>query len=725
MSKSLALFILLTSLVHANKSNKVEVFATSMDSKDNIVNATGDVIVVYKEYHLSAKRAIYNRNTGDLELFDNIRATEKNQYQLLGNYAKLNIASKEKSFKPFFMLEKQSQVWLSADDGKMKDKELDIASGSMSGCNPNDPLWTMEFSSSDYNSETKWLNLYNTVVYIYDIPVIYSPYVGFSLDTKRRSGILLPALGTSSTEGFYYEQPIYIAEQNWWDLELRPQVRSSRGYGGYSEFRFKDSPSSGGALRGGYFKEYKSYYKENDLANDTHYGFNFKYDNNDFINQWFSAKPQGQSGLYVDINSMNDVDYINLSSSDTINNATASQVLSRINMFYNTDEHYFGSYFKYYQDLTKQSNEKNIQVLPTLHYHNYLHTLLDKHLFYNVDIQSNNIYRHVDKKVVQTDINIPLTLQTSVFDEYLNLSYKTSLHAQHSSFSGEEKLPTDNEYKDGYMARNYNTVAASTELTKAYDDFTHVVSFGTNYSFAGGQKEDGFYEYNKDFCSDIINKNDARCEFYRISEMQDVLKFDFSQYIYDALGNQIIYHRLSQAIYYNEFETKTGELENELSYQITDNIHYYNNTFYNYDETSFSRLTNQITYSTKDLAFSIGHLYGDTFEPATEKYSPYSSYLTSSLSYAYNSHYSYHADYAYDLERSVKKKSEIGFMYRQRCWDFGIRFVENTRPILLKKGDSYIDDRYIFFTIALTPLMSSGSGSSEFAMRLPENSRRD
>ncbi|MFA6138473.1 MAG: LPS assembly protein LptD [Sulfurimonas sp.] len=721
MLRLLSLFILLLSFVYANDT--VEIFATSMDSKDNIVNAYGDVVVVYKNYHLSAKSALYDRDSGDLELYDNIRATQGNELQLLGNYAKLNIKNKEKTFKPFFMLEKKSEVWLSADEGFMRDEKLDINSGSVSGCNPNDPLWTMEFSSSDYNSDTKWLNLYNTVVYIYDIPVMYTPYVGFSLDKTRRTGLLTPALGVSDKEGFYFEQPIYIAEQNWWDLELKPQMRTNRGYGAYSTFRFKDSAISGGELTGGYFKENDSYFIEHELANKSHSGFNFKYENGDVLNQWLNQNFEGQSGLFVNINSMNDVDYINLSTNDPIKNATATQVLSRANMFYNTDENYFGTYLKYYQDLTKQSNDNTLQKLPTLQYHNYLNSLLQGHLFYSLDMQSSNIYRDINKKVVQTNLNVPVTLQTSALDEQLNLSYKTTLYSQHSTFSGVEEVPTDTQYQNGYIAKNYNQLSASTELAKAYEEYTHVVSFGSNYSFAGGERREGFYDYNKEFCSDLINQSDPRCEFYTVSQMEDVLKFDFSQYVYDSLGKQILYHKLSQAFFYEVYGTKTGELENELDYLIVDGLSYYNDSFFNYKEQSFSKLTNQLSYGVGDMTLSMAHLYKDTFLDANTGYTPYASYLTSSAKYSYNTHYSYHVDYAYDLERSKKKKSEVGMIYKKRCWDFGLRYVENNRPVLSKIGvaDNSVFDRYIFFTVALTPIMSSGRGSSEFGMTLPKS----
>ncbi|MEK6660231.1 MAG: LPS-assembly protein LptD, partial [Campylobacterota bacterium] len=402
----LKLFIfLIVFAVYAAGNDKVEVYATKMDTTDNIITAEGEVVVVYQDYYLSAKRAIYNRNSGELELFENIRAAQGENIKLLGEYAKLNIAEKERTFKPFYMLEQKSDVWLSGAKGYAKDTDVNVKSGVMSGCDPNNPLWKMEFTSSDYDTDTMWLNLYNARIYIYDILVFYTPYFGYSLDTTRRTGLLPPMVGLSSKEGFYYEQSLYIAEQNWWDLELRPQIRTNRGSGLYSTFRFVDSEISKGSLTAGYFKEKDDYFLENKLGNQEHYGFNFLYENSDVINQWFNANFKGQSGLYTNIVNMNDVDYINLSTNDTTQNATATQLLSRINLFYNTDNDYLGAYFKHYKDLTLESNEKTLQNLPSLHYHRYLDTLLDNHLHYSADIKSNNYYRSVGKSAIQTDLN--------------------------------------------------------------------------------------------------------------------------------------------------------------------------------------------------------------------------------------------------------------------------------------------------------------------------------
>jgi len=696
--------------------DKVEIYATKMNSKDQVVKATGEVVVVYKDYVLSAEKAIYDKATGELELFNNIRATQGMDYKILGDYAKMNIAKKERMFQPFYMLEKNSDVWLSSAKSYTKENDVNIESGVVSSCNPTNPLWKMEFTSSDYNTETKWLNMYNTRLYIYDILVFYTPYFGYSLDTNRRTGLLPPSVGLSAKEGFYYEQPIFIAEKNWWDLELKPQIRTNRGYGVYSTFRFIDSPISRGSLTAGYFKEKDKYVVDNDLINKSHYGFNFNYDNKDVINQWFGSKLEGQSGIYVDINNMNDVDYINLSTNDIVNNAVATQVLSRINMFYNTDDNYIGAYFKYYRDLTLDSNDEILQKLPTVQYHSYLDTLFKEHMLYNLDIKSNYLHRRLGKTAFQTDLNVPITFQTPLFNEYVNISYTSNIYAQHTSFSGDEQFVTSDEYKNGYFARNYHAFAISTQQTKAYSELIHVIDLGAQYVVAGAETSSGYYEDQKDYCSDDIHRDEAICEFYNITDIDENLQLYFSQYVYGDDGRQIIYHRLNQNISYKDGTSTVGELENELDFQITPTINFYNNMFYNFDENSFAKNFNQITYRDTGINLALSHMYKNDFVNPNNK----TSYLTSSLRYDYSEHYSYMFRYDYDLQRSQSKSTEIGFLYKKRCWDFGLRYVENNRPILSRDGGSdSIYDRIIYITLTLKPMMSSNNPQSAFAFRLP------
>ena len=724
---TLLLFLPLTLL----GADKVEVYATHMDKEGDIIKASGDIVVLYKDYYLSAKDGIYDQKSGNLELFGNVRATQGSNYQLLGDYAKINIANKERDFRPFYMLDQQSDVWISGNKGKIKDKYFDVTTGMISGCNPNKPLWKMQFSSSNYDAKTKWMNLYNARLYIYDIPVFYTPYFGYTLDTTRRSGLLIPAFGVSADEGFYYQQAIYLALQDNWDLEIRPQVRTSRGSGSYETFRFVDSQYSHGSITTGYFAEQQHYVNTNDLAHSTHYGFDFKYESVDFLHQVFHSDADGQSGIYADIKWMNDVDYINLAKSDTINNMTSNQLLSQVNTFYNTDRHYFGAYFKYYQNLALQSNAATIQKLPTIQYHNYLSTLLDQHLYYNVDVSSTNLYRELGERAQQTNLNIPLTLQTSALDEFLNLSYQSQFYAQHTGFTGSPDLtlvPNPDIYQNGEYLTQYSTFDMNTNLTKAYDDLTHTMIVDLQYVKPGANAQNGFYKLVENNCT--VDPTSAQCEFYNIGAITEHAGASVSQYLFDDHGEQFLYHKLSQQMTYINGASQLGQVENELDYKLTKQLNYYTDTFYSYDQQLVARSINTMRYHTPEIGVDLSYLYrdntiADTSQPTLIINDPnlrFAKYVTSNITYRYNDHYSYFAGYNYNIQTAQKKSAIIGFLYSKRCWDFGLRYVENIRPVLtvdqttgLTSANSSIADRYIFFTITLKPI-----GGSEFNYRMPQ-----
>lgn len=708
-------FLLLSLFVFSlcASQKQIEIYAGGIHVQGNTFFLEKEIIVLYEGYILNAKKAKYDKDKGVLELFGNVIVSNNNHYKILGNYAKLNIKQKRKSFRPFYLLDETTKTWLSAQTGCDSPNSIDISKGTLSGCDPTDPLWQIEFSSSKYNKQTKFLNLYNAVFYIYDIPVLYTPYIGYSFDTRRRSGLLSPSVGYSSDEGVYYEQPIYIAEQNWWDMEFRPQVRTDRGYGLYGTFRFVDSKYSYGELNFGYFKEKERYYREKSLANKEHYGINFLYTNSNILKSIFDIDSSTQSVLYIDTLNMNDVDYINLATNDTTKTATPLQTISRANLFFNNEKNYFGTYLKYYSDLKNKSNAKTIQQLPSLQYHRYLDTLLSDHLLYNFNIQSTYLYRPEGTTAVETNIDVPIKLRTSLFDEYLNLALESYIYGQYSTFGNDTNISAA--FEDGYYLRNYNLITLSTQLTKPYQNFIHTLSLSSSYIKRGSSLSSGFFAENEDV--DCKNSdNEEVCTFYKLGNTQEALSVGFSQYFYNKKGKQVLYHRLSDIISDPGTGNSTvGEIENELDVVLNESIKYYNNSFYNFTYDTFSKILNKISYNAYGFNIALSHFYKKNFSGG-----PNTSYITSSLKYRYNIHYSYTASYDYDIENNEKKRAEIGFLYQKRCWNFGLRYAENNRPILNSNNEAdSVYDRYIYFTVVLKPLMKP-SASDFFGLKLPK-----
>jgi len=703
----LRLFIVILVLIGvakaADSSKKIEFFASKLDSNLTSIHATGDVLVLYGDAYLSANEAVFDRNTSTLQLYGNIVAMQGADYFAMGDYAKLDVPNNNRLFSPFFMLDRKSDVWMSSLSSGAEDKDFTIKKGMVSGCDPNNPFWVLYFSSADFNSETRWMNVYNAYLKLYGIPVFYFPYFGYSLDNRRRSGLLVPSFGISGTEGFYYQQPVYIAVDPSWDLELRPQIRTRRGEGLYGMLRFVDSNVSKGYFHTGYFQEKSSYANEYDLANDRHYGFNLNYANTAVLQRWLGLDLVGQSGLYADVNWMTDVDYINLESNDDVNYVTSNQVLSRVNLFYNEEDVYYGMNFRYYLDLNKKSNADTLQNLPIARYHRYIDTFFDDHVYYTFNARVNNVFREKGMRAVEGDVELPVTLQASVLDDYLLLSYSALFNGKYITFGGDTNASSivSEGYDTGLFGRLYHVLNAGTQVTRGFEGFSHTVGLDATYTKAGIDDASGYYKEQKELCSGADAALYPECDFYAINEIEESLDLKFSQFFVDDKGKQLVYHRITQRFSFDKLKDQLSELENELDWQITSQISLYSDIFYNYQRNVFSKLLNSINYTYEGFQLGVTDLYENTLgENGTE----YVNYLTMGASYSYNKHYRYFGRYAYDLETSVKKLSEIGFTYQKRCWQFGMRYVENNRPILTNNNAASILDKYVYFTIALRPI---------------------
>ena len=717
MSRFFVLSLVATTFLYGGDT--VELLGTQVDAYGSIANTSGDPVIVYQDQILSANKLTYDNNTSIIEAFGNVNAYKAGQYHVVSDYFKLNLDKDTQYSKPYYSFDNNSSAWMSADEANGCENKIDLTSGIVSGCNSMDPLWKIHFSRADYDTEDKWVNIYNALLYVEDVPVMYIPYFGYPTDRSRRSGLLIPSFGLSSSEGLYYEQPIFWAPINWFDATFTPQMRTSRGSGMYTDIRFVDSPTSSGSLKLGYFKEQSDYAQEYDLANIKHYGAGFDYQHKDVLKNWFGADFEGESGLYMSGMWMNDVDYLNLQQNNETLNVTANQIFSRINGYYSSEDNYFGTYLKHYQYLDQTDNGQTLQTLPTLQYHRYLENFLGDHLLVSGDIRASNFYRPDGKRAVQGDINVPVTLQTSLFDDYLDVSYAANNSLRAIDFYGNPltTIPADrdpqvadmeSDYPSGYYAQLDHVFSIGSTLVRPYESMTHVLAPTASYTKAGTRKYNGYYEMHREECS---SKTAYPCEFYTLNEPSDSLALGLNNYLFDG-SKQWLVDRLTQTFRYDDVGNYYGELQNELEWAITKAVSYYNQTSFNHDRNRITKEQNTLRYNDGSLKGGVSHYYTDTLVSNVSKYS---SYWNADITYQYNHYYKFFGLLAYDYQESLLKNGEIGFLYTQRCWDFGLKFVQNRRPIVTNTygTDDSVEDSYLFITFILKPL-----GGSDFNYKL-------
>lgn len=184
----------------------------------------------------------------------------------------------------------------------------------------------------------------NATLYFKDVPILYSPWLSFSLNNERKSGFLRPSFGTSSDNGFEYEQPYYWNIAPNMDATLTPRLMSKRGVQFSNEFRYLNT-AMGGAYRG----ELNLEYLPDDQLRDNRNRYGIAWVHNQTTNNGFT-------GL-INYNRVSDDDYYTDLSSD-ITRTSQTQLLQQAQLTYSGGG-WWNSTINFQQYQTLQSDEDN------------------------------------------------------------------------------------------------------------------------------------------------------------------------------------------------------------------------------------------------------------------------------------------------------------------------------------------------------------------------------
>lgn len=703
MHKIVVSLALASLLIQANAQElnmeKLQLVAKDVDTKNNIITAVGDVVAYSPTYYLSSDKMVYDKDREILELFDNVLIIKDNKIQTQSNYAYVDMKNDIINQDPVFLMDNTSNIWSNSKEAN-KDKDLITLENSiLSSCDCIDPIWSIRSSSSDYDTEAMWMNTYNPRLYIKNVPVFYLPYFGFPTDTTRRTGLLLPTMGYSSSEGFLYSQPIFIAPADNYDIELIPQIRTQRGYGSYANFRYADSPDSMLNLKTGYFKEFNNYRREEKLENSEHYGLDIDYERKNI----FSTKKEHQDGVFTSIRYLNDIEYIILKEDDG-NLGTDKKVESKVNYFYNTPEYYGGVYGKYYIDASKKSNANTLQELPQVQFHSYNKELFLENLIYSIDTKAQNFTRKEGLNAKIYDITVPISYTKNILDDYMYLGVENRTILTQYDYSN--SLYNNLRYEDGTLIQNRTSFIVGTDLIKPYSDYIHTLNLNASYDIPENLRKDGDL-YNITVKENQPLKYDELSVFPTLQE-QKTIKLSLNQSIYDKENlKQFINHKMSQSILYNSVdEPKFQDLDNYVKIN-----HDYGSlsgkVVYNMDDNKVVEGSFDNSLSYEDLTFSAGYYYSKKTNNEFNTRDDLESYRLST-SYKLAKDYSIKYYENYDLQQKTRNRQGIGLNIDDSCWNLDLllekeitprsRYVESTRSY-----DSY-EQTIVYAVLMLKPI---------------------
>ena len=114
-----------------------------------------------------------------------------------------------------------------------------------STCPPQSRAWDLSASSLDLNRQTGRGYAHNAVLYVHDVPIMYTPYFNFPITSARQTGVLFPEFSTSTTSGFGFGVPYYWNIAPNMDDTFMPYIYTKRGLQLNNQYRYLTATSNG------------------------------------------------------------------------------------------------------------------------------------------------------------------------------------------------------------------------------------------------------------------------------------------------------------------------------------------------------------------------------------------------------------------------------------------------------------------------------------------------
>lgn len=714
----LLLWFILFSSLYASSDKIFELLADSVTSKDKISVAKGNAILISSDNYIIADEIIYDANIRQAIINGNIKIYKGNSLFLKTDKVILNLEDDYSIASPFYMQDSDNGLWISANIATRNKDIYKLKKTSISGCKVDSPIWRLDATSGTYNAKNSFVKLWNPVVYIGDIPIMYLPFMAFSASNKRSSGLLYPSIGMSSSEGFVYLQPIYMAVQDSWDMTFTPQVRTSRGTGLDIELRAVDKLNNKILLNGMYFYNFDNYMKNYTARNQNIYGFNLLYQ---------VAFPKVKSrysdldmGLYIDFAYMNDIDYLRLQAVDT--DVNDSSYTSKLNFYLQSEGQYLGFNLKYFLDMINLSNSTTFQTLPSIQYHKYLSQFFTKYLLYSIDYKLKNITRERGYGYIENKIKLPVGFNFPLFNRYLSLGVTIDLTLDNVTLNNTAGMHFYNNKKDNknglFFTTNYS-VSLTSDLARSYNRVFHTMGFeakltGPFYHYTDGiLKRPAIQDLQSYALSEEISSNNIwdPDEIIRTNPINEVLSLSMQHYLYNLSGRGLLSYKIAQDIDLSDKDSYFKmPLESKLEIYPVEGLKLGLDFFYSFYHNEVDEASASIGYVSDFIDTELSYYFKASQYLLGEKVQSGSNYLKFHLKNDFG-YFGFATSLGYDIEKNLLLDWDISLSKNIRCFGFALTYANERKPILTNNPShpiKVIQNSYVMLDFRFVPLTSLG-----------------
>jgi len=212
---------------------------------DREVDLERDVEVVKGGTTIKADKAQYRIIQDEVEATGHVWMKRLDD-RYTGDHAQMRMESGEGFVtNPTYLLGKNGGRGHAQRVDFISDDEATVTRGTYSTCEATDPDWYVTGSSMDLDSGRDVGTVRSGLVYFKGVPILGSPWLSFPLSGERKSGVLPPTFGATSTGGAELAVPYYFNLAPNYDLTLTPKLIARRGLQLGAETRYLGDTYSG------------------------------------------------------------------------------------------------------------------------------------------------------------------------------------------------------------------------------------------------------------------------------------------------------------------------------------------------------------------------------------------------------------------------------------------------------------------------------------------------
>ena len=206
------------------------------DYNNERVAAVGNVQIYYNGSTLEADRVIYEQKTKHLHAEGNARLTEPNGQVTHGQVIDLTDDYRD-GFVESLRIELPDQSRIAATRADRSGGQYTVfANGVYTACEPckehpeKPPQWQVKAARVIHDQTDHMIYFEDAKLEMFGYPIAYFPYFSTPDPTvKRKTGWLVPMVGTSSRVGFSFGAPYFWAIAPDYDLTVTPTITSRQG----------------------------------------------------------------------------------------------------------------------------------------------------------------------------------------------------------------------------------------------------------------------------------------------------------------------------------------------------------------------------------------------------------------------------------------------------------------------------------------------------------------